>query len=203
MSKSRRAGFSLIEVVVVLGVLGIVTGIGSVMFAKMMTLRTTMLTRAELDRRVDKAFEQVRKDFTSTISPDLALMSLIGVSAYTQESVPNADDRVIITVYNPTPEGGTTGLAVMYYVNRTAPGGPVLVRVPVDVHKGAPVGSEMPVLEGVQRIDIQYQTDEGEWVDEWTDTALPKAARVSLVVRDPNRPDAEVVRAAMFPIFVS
>ena len=96
--KRRQAGFSLLEVIVVITIIGVVTGIGSVMFFTMMDVWNGLKTQVDLDRNAEQALDSMAQDFAAAVSPKLAGQALTGTDGTIENAlfrrIPLANDAV-------------------------------------------------------------------------------------------------------------
>ncbi len=101
----RHRGFTLIEIIVVIGLLGVISTLGSVLFYKMSDGWQRILVRAELDAKADRIFNSMRADFAHVLSANLSQVPLRGFEDQARlemlEHVPVADDRIVIPVQVP------------------------------------------------------------------------------------------------------
>ena len=200
-----RRGFSLLELIVVIGVMGVVTSLGATTFVRMMDYWAAERGRVELERRAEYALDQMRQDFAAALSSNLSGAALFGESRVArQEDLyfghDLADDQVFIPVQLPQASPGLVGAGLIRYViDRTE--GHNLLRRTGELDEAIPsVG--VNVAEGVLKMRVEYSAGDGAWVSDWTDQTSPRAVRVTLVLADPNRPAVQLSRKAVFPIRV-
>ena len=75
-ARSTR-GFTLLELIVVIGLMAIVTAWASSAFFKMSDAWRRISLRAELDARADQALDQMRADFAEVLSPELSARAVV------------------------------------------------------------------------------------------------------------------------------
>ena len=209
--KRKQAGFTLLEAIVVITIIGVVTGIGSVMFFSMMNLWNDLKTQTDLDRTAERILDGIGKDLAAVVSPKLAGQGLVGSDAVVPDPdyrrIPLDNDRIQFPALGLALHRaqGTTvevGELVTYHVDRS--GGNTLMRTMTSLAPGS-IANERPVSSGVLQLGFEYAgPDDPEWLASWTDeTSLPRAVRVTLTVADPDKPlRAQVCRKAVYKIHV-
>ncbi|HIJ65889.1 MAG TPA: type II secretion system protein [Candidatus Hydrogenedentes bacterium] len=208
----RRAGFTLIEIIVVIGLMGVVTTIGCVMFSRMFSATSVLTERVELDNKAEAVFKTLRRDFDQILSVELSGVPMRGVfenasddrSAMTLDKVLD-NDRVIIPVQRAAggAEEDQAG-KVMYWIDRQG-GEPTLVRTHGTLDEAEPKKARTIVQPGVVRMRIEYAPKDSEaWLRDqgWDRDDLPGAVRVSLTIVG-DHPLEQVSRKAVFPINVN
>ncbi|MCP4640321.1 MAG: prepilin-type N-terminal cleavage/methylation domain-containing protein [bacterium] len=192
----HRSGFTLLELLVVIGILGVLSSLGAVTFAQMMGRWSDVKHKIDRDRVADNILEGMRKDFSAIIST-----ALVGEDTCLVGFTVDDRDEVVFPVAAPTAQGRTLGGLVRYGLgdDRT------LQRVSYKLSDEYDVGEyPVTVAKGVVGMEIEYNagTEEG-WVDHWESPVLPKAVRVSITLADPDNPTRDQVsRWAVFPILV-
>ena len=81
MDARRNRGFTLVELILVIAILGVLSTIGVVMFGRINNLWTQTRNKTELDARAEYALEQVRQDIAAFVSPALTGAPLQGVDS--------------------------------------------------------------------------------------------------------------------------
>lgn len=204
MNRRRRpAGFTLMEVLVVIALMGIVTTLGFNVFLKMTDAWQSTRTRTALDRTAAQAFNAIREDLSHVVSPSLVGLALSGVDGTTRDDtrffgIDLGDDSLALSTLAPMgAEGVERAVVVKYYVRRGS-GQETLVRA---------IGSqETEVAEGVVSLEFEYAAPDGLWQSEWNSDKLPKAVRVSMTLLNPDmavQMGEQIVRKAIIPIYVS
>ena len=210
MRKRQQAGFTLLETIVVITIIGAVTGIGSVMFFTMMDVWTGLKTQTDLDRAAEGVLDSIGKDLAAVVSPKLAERGLVGTDGSADHPdyrrIPLASDEIEFpTLGRAVDSQGATrevGAIVKYRVDRAR--GNTLVRTATSLVPGSAV-NEQPVRAGVLQLGFEYAgAGNPEWVSSWTDeSSLPRAVRVTVTLVDPERPvRAQVCRKAVYKIHV-
>lgn len=207
--KPRRlnpTGFTILELLVVLAIMAVVTGIGSVAFVKITGYWNGLRLRTEMDRSCENIFASIEEDLDSVIPASLTPVPLTGKAddATMPEffGIPLADDTLSIPVLAPDQEGRQAPVLATYSVTRDDSGAPLLVRGQRPVDAGEDAESTMILARGVLQFRVEY-ADGAKWVSEWTDASLPAAIRVSLNLSVPGAPLREQVsRVQVFPVQV-
>lgn len=210
----RDTGFSLLELLVSMVIIGVLSTMGVVMFGKLIGYSTERQVRAELDRKAQNILDQIGQDIASIVSPDLTGQPLVGVpgSAMGNEK----SDLLILPVAMPTPpKGRTIGRNVNIRVlgedeqqgmaDGSRPDDGLLLREIYAFDKEMPIG-QIKIADGVRKFCVEYAPKGGgEWQSTWEDpqNRLPGAIRISVAVGDPKRPLRDPVsRKAVFPVNV-
>ncbi len=201
--KRHSTGFTLMELLVVLFVGSVVTGLGTVMFHRMTSYWGELNNQTELNLHAAQAFETLGEDFAGTLSIGLSNHPLIGDirKGGNDDLLPGAS-WVMVPVAVPTRIANRTkAVQVIYNVKRD---GGRLERKSNALYKEWESASEGTVIaEGVVKFRIEYLGVDTEWVTKWDGETLPRAVRVSLTLGNPENPLREQVsRVALFPIRV-
>ena len=207
-----RRGFTLVEMITVLAVLTVVSTLGTMAYLQIDGRWRTVHKRAELHAAADAIFVQMRGDFANLLAPRRTGLSLSGeTDTYRDQDlggywqVAFDDDRLVLPVelFNAA-EGVAERRRVAYRVDRTA-SPPVLVRAerPLDAAEPAVSVTPLPAghAPGVLAMAVEYFKD-GEWRRTWDRAGAPDAVRVSLTLRDINRPNEQIARRAVFAVQV-
>ncbi|GMV92096.1 MAG: hypothetical protein AMXMBFR82_18740 [Candidatus Hydrogenedentota bacterium] len=200
------SGFTILELLVVLAIMAVVTGIGSVAFVKITGHWNGLRLRTEMDRSCENIFASIQQDLNSVIPASLTPVPLTGkADAVTMPEffgIPLADDTLSIPVLAPNQEGRQTPVLATYSVTRDDSGAPLLVRGQRPVDAGEDAESAITLARGVLQFRVEY-ADGGKWVEGWTSSSLPAAIRVSLNLAVPGDPLREQVsRVQVFPVQV-
>ncbi len=208
-----RRGFTLLELLVVMALMGIVTSLGTTMFFRMTSYWNDLKNLTELDAMAGDAFSSMHQDFADTLSARLSGVALQGISREA-ENDPNyvdrdlEDDEIVLPIQTSgVGQRSLTGGRVRYLVERDPSASTyTLVRFAGGLSDGGPpVGGRIPVIEraNVIRLRFEYQpAGSSEWRPDWRDTTLPGAVRVSMTLSMPERSHLQVSRKAVFPIHV-
>lgn len=209
--KNQSHGFTLVELVVVIGIFSVVTTIGVTVFGSLTSAwnETKMLT--ELDFAASEIFESIHQDLADVMSSELAGSAIRGKHKTFRDEIKFrdrllGDDDIAFPIQtsgraNRSLSGGT----VRYHVSRQD-GGHVLVRNLGGLGEQMPVGGLVPIADRVDtiRFRCEYSSpDTGEWRDEWTEVGHPSAVRVSVTLQHKTREWLQVSRKAVFQINVN
>lgn len=204
----RKAGFSLLELLIVISLIGVATGLGTVMFSRMTDLWRQARVRAELDMRADGIFELMARDLAAVSSSKLSGVSVRGTGQSTREKqrfgmADLPDDTIVIPVLSVAgSDEEEQSKTVQYQIDRSG-GSHTLVRTVGGLSDEAPGQGRLEVASGVVGMRIEYANGKGseDWVGSWSAGSLPEAVRISLTLIDPNGSE-QVSRKAVFPLHV-
>ena len=195
----NNGGFTLIELIVALFVIGVISFISTDVWFTIMDNWEATSTRARLETAADNVFDEMRADFDCLLAPSLAGASISGVSTEAEAGEPSlALDSLTLPVERLNVLTGLREASLVTYriVRPTGDddnepaGDPVLQRVvrPLDApeNKGRP----QTILTGASAMQIQYFNGT-RWLADWKAKTLPELVRVSLLVL----PEAEDARA--------
>jgi len=204
ISTRERNGFSLVEMIVAIGLLAILTSIGTVMFFRMSDLWARGRLRVHLDAVAEMALAELRDDCAEIIPSATAGQALQGIEGEVKDQVLWAnvpDDKVVLPVLSTGMMGRRSAAAVSYHIDREAN---ALVRTANDPRAETPSPSRAVVTEGIAGLCIEYATGSATepWVRSWSESRHPEAIRVSVLVVDKDQPSEQVSRKAVFPIHV-
>ena len=215
MSERRpreSSGFTLLELLVVITIIGIVMAIGTSTFYGVMAAWNERRTVAELDAQADAVLESIRRDIADTLAYDVAAVPIHGDTATIEDTrtYPHAqhpDDTLLVPIRAVDPNRPLAVPAnVGYRVERAADGG-ILMRTVGPLGGGFPTtnrSERMPPAR-VLGFSVEYlSTEPGAlWTDAWSRGEMPAAIRVSLAIEDVDRPDQfQVARQMVFPVHV-
>ena len=198
------SGFSLVELVVAIALIGVVSSIGVSIFMKMSTLWGNAQLRTRLDARAENAFDRMRRDLADLMPSSVAGCALVGTEGqYVDEErfwgTELAADTLLFPMRTGEEQTGN-GVLIQYELDRSLC---ELVISTGPLSGGAPTERRAVVAEGVLQFNVEYAggTEPG-WKRSWTSPEMPQALRVTLVVMDLDRPHEQAVRRAVFPVHV-
>jgi general secretion pathway protein J len=200
----RRAGFTLLEIIVALGVLAIIAAL---------TFETiTNAVRARDMLEANDALNQTARTALAKIKRDLSLAYLTSqtqaVNTFRTVFVAHNDnpDRLWFTslshqrLYRDARECDQTEITLWTEDDPTTDGALVLLRreaprIDQDPEQG---GAILPIAYGVKEFEVRFQDPTtNEWRDDWDTTGtetpnrLPRAAQIVLTLLGPDEEDEE------------
>jgi prepilin-type N-terminal cleavage/methylation domain-containing protein len=205
--RPSNSGFTILELLVVLGIMAIVTGIGTVAFVKMTDYWSGLRLRTELDRNSEMAFRSIGSDIESIIASSLSAETVTGTTGTTKSDqffeILLADDTLSIPILAQNAEGKSVPVVVTYSVNREDNANPLLVRSQRAIGAGDEPGPELTIAPGVLQFRVEFTANGTDWDSEWSENAYPAAIRVSLNMAAPGDPLREqIARVHVFPVHV-
>ncbi len=200
--RTRRSGFSLIELIVVIAIAGVVTTIGMAIFSRMWTDWSIVRTRAELDQRAVYALDQIRKDMSAVLSPALSGSPLRGARG---EAEGAANDELVVPVQVPLADASQMQSGTVRYAVERKGGSPVLNRYQGALSGPGATDPATKIAEDVTQLRVEFlpRGGQSDWQPEWRETRLPAMVRVSVTVSLPGRPIDAVTRVAVFRVPVN
>ena len=199
-----RSGFTLLEVMVVLTIMGVITTIGTVAFFRMNDYWNNLQENMRLNKIAGNAFDIFRKDFENVLSVQAFDMPLQGVHSDNEENVhfwqiSLEDDSITfpVEIFNLF-EQESERLWVNYSIDRESDS-PRLVRkiMPYENKEGKVIITA--VLEDIAGMRIRYFDGES-WQDKWDAFALPKLVCVSISLVDYDKTGRQLARVATFAV---
>lgn len=210
-------GFTLFEIIVVIGIMGVVSTMGAVIFSRVTTYQSELSVKVALEEKAAGAIEAIRADLADCISAEESGVPLRSFDKpYKSDNVASqyfdrqlASDEIIVPVRSRLGAAGEleTEATVRYRVDR-ASDQHRLVRTVGGLRDLMPAGSESERVSDadVSRLVFEFADplNNDEWTSEWLEKQhLPSAVRVSITLKDRDRPWIEIAREAVIPIHVS
>ncbi|MDQ1257056.1 MAG: Type secretion system protein [Candidatus Hydrogenedentes bacterium] len=209
----RRHGFTLFELLLVIGLMGLATTLGGAILLEVMEAWDRVSVRTGLDAMAQTVFDRLDTDFGDMLSSDLTGVSLVVISRSLEDGNQPAgqvlpDDMLIVPVCTSTdPAGAVSGTTVMYQIEREN-GRDLLVQTTGDLQTDIPIGGRVELIPraDVLSMRVEYADKNGVWLEangeEGWFKGLPRAVRISLTLADLDRPDEQISRSKVFPIHV-
>lgn len=201
-------GFTLMELIVVITLMGIATTLGMEILFKMSAVWHDTSTRAEQERQINDIFALIHRDITA-----MASVANSGTFTSSQEQArydrfpdtPLPDGKMSFNVMDKTTDGQHKLIHVTYRVDRT-PKGSALVRTANPVDNAINVTTNI-LTRNILALSIETcdRTLNTKWHPGWGVEAsqpMPSAVRVSISLIDPNNPFNQISRKAVFPVYV-
>lgn len=207
----RRGGFTLLEVLVVIAILGIVSGLGTSAFVTITSAWNERKSITELDAQAQQAFESIRRDLSDALSYELSAMAIRGtrhdaVDTATVPAAHNADDVIAIPVQGASEGRARQRAALVGYRMDRGTGDGSLVRTIGDLEAEFPTTGRLEIIPGAHTVAfrLEYLSNDPHrlWVGDWQGAGHPGAVRVSLTLEDPDRPDIQISRKAVLRVHV-
>lgn len=192
----RRGGFTLMELLVVIAVMGIASTIGSKVFFGMTSHWLDLKIRTELDNQAESIFKEMGKDFANVLSADLSGVPLKGLTPEFSEG--GLPQDILVMLRHSASATSPGSASVQYTVNKDGVLERTVTKAPV-VNVFSLTNSERAK---VKRMRFEYWDGKAKWQKGWSDAALPHAVRVGLIISHPSQEHLWVSRTATFPINV-
>lgn len=207
----RRAGFTLLELLVVLTIIGIVMTIGTSTFVTVTAAWHERRAISELDNQAQLVLDSIGQDIASMISFEVSGVGVTGASREVKDdrtypAATHADDEICLPVNAfDTTRNFSTPSKVAYKVDRTGGTTGPLVRTSGPLSGDMPTGARLELVPArVQGFSVEYLGSDpnAAWIDAWAGPGLPRAVRVSISLEHPVRSEFQVARKAVFPVHV-
>ena len=207
MMRSRQ-GFSLIELLVVLGLLSVATGLAVTTFFRMNDQWDFVRTGAEFDERADKIFDYFHDDAETALS---AQVSSVAIAHNDRESEglfnefygsDFASDTLTLPVFAQLgSDRNLIAAKVRYYIERNTRSAVLRRQVTSIDGEFSDENPGIPVDDGVISLDFQFPNADGTgWVGRWGRPGTPPMIRVNILMIDPGDPTTQASRTAVFRI---
>ncbi len=218
LSRRGRAGFTLIEVVVALGLLAMIGVMAWSTMSSTLLARDILEQEDEVDRAARAAMDRIEREIgLAFLTPNTqAIQSYMTVFVgkddsecdqlwfaskshrRTRKSARESDQTEITLWCESDPDNGNRSVLLHRESQR------------ID-HEPARDGAIAPLARNVERFDLRYLDNRtGEWADEWDSQGseqaarLPRAVQVVLVLRveDPEDKDEVIERSYVSTVFI-
>lgn len=210
-SRYPKAGFTLLELLIVLSILGVVSTLGTSAFVTVTSAWNETKSLTELEAQAEAAFESIKRDLADTLSYDLSKLSIVGtsqdvVNTNTVPAAHDANDTVSIPIQGAS-LGRTRQRAAMvgYSIDRDLSKGS-LTRTQGELDGKFPTKGRQNVIPLAYTIAfrVEYLSNDPDqyWQADWQGPGHPKALRISLILEDLDRPDFQISRKKVFRIHV-
>lgn len=206
---SRREGFTLIELILVIAIMGVATTMGIVMLFNVAGSWKVTTTRTALDANADQVLRYIGLDMAELVSSKVAGATVKGVAqTITTEAfykIPLEND--VLTIPVEIKEKGVAHRAEIVYTVDRSQGNNTLVRKAQLPGGAGKSETGLRIVPGVNvlafRAEFLPRTPGGAWQAGWSDAVPPKAVRVTVTIGDPYKPQEQVLRKAVFPVEVN
>jgi len=210
-SEGARRGFTLLEVLVVIVILSVVSGLGTSAFVTITSAWNDQQSMSQLNAMAEDVFSAIATDFSDTLSHDLSGVPISGASrdSVDTRTVPaahNADDTLVIPIQGAAAGRTRERLATVgYRIDRSAATMPLL-RTLGELGDKTPGANGQSLVPGARTLAfrVEYLSEKPGrlWIQEWNGADHPRAVRVSITLQDLNRPDLQLSRKSVMHIHV-
>jgi prepilin-type N-terminal cleavage/methylation domain-containing protein len=208
----KNSGFTLVEILLVIVILGVVTALVTPAFVSVSSLWSDTTMKSDLSERAQEFFEDFGKTVDGIIPPNLAGLSVVcSPNTVSPKAGGAADSITFASEVFDNIETVNFARTVKYEVamSKTREGDTVqVIRRTEEPLGGAKEGARnqnpghFDVVSGVQGLRFECLDSAGKWDTAWNKDDLPVAIRVTIVLTDPYSPRLDVVRSAVFPVRV-
>lgn len=200
-SAHQRGGFTLLELLVVIGLIGVITTWGYVILFRIDSEWNDLRRRAELSAAADTVIATMRADFDAMVSPVLAGIPVSGAErTYQDPRRLMFDDTFSLPITAPD---GPQVHHVRYFVDRVD-GRSLLTREATAIATAASVSTALyPQVDvAYLRCEFASESESGgiAWVYGWDRPEPPTAIRISMTLTNPDFPHIQVSRKAVFDV---
>lgn len=204
--KRSQQGFTLIELIVVLGIMGVVTTLATSVFIQMNSSWAEIRSDADFEIKANNIFDEFRRDADQAIPQSVTHVPLAVTNDQyrgASEAFFNAffnSDTLEFPAYVPLgPQGLLRPGRVRYFLDRQS-GAPSLIRQVLTLDGESVVGQQN-VGTGVYGFDVQFPAADGRgWTNDWTGNRAPSFVRVSILLIDDRDATEQVARTAVIRI---
>ncbi len=208
MKRANRSGLTLIELITGIAVLSVVSTIGMGVISGAMDGWSVAKINRNLDHNAQNVFDQMRGDFGRVAPSALTGVGLVGGELRSDDpdrtGATRMDSFFVLPVSNQQSQGADLMASVMYRLVREEGKPTILQRTMGPLGAKQPEGGALTLLAGSVPLGLraEFQNAQGDWLKEWKEAGLPEAVRVSLTLRDENRPNEQIVRKSVFALHV-
>ncbi len=211
MSTGNRssAGFTLLEIVVTLGIVGIVAALGFQILYGVMDGYAELRDRTELDAQARQALALIRRDVLDMAHPATVGEPLTSTAsdatAFEDDQfwrIPLESDEMRFPILISGADQDERVVMVRYWIERSNGVG-ALYRSVYELGE-EPEENGAAQLQGVIGFRTEFATGgDPPWLPYWDEPyATPKAIRLSLSLVDPDRVETQVAHRAVIPVFL-
>ena len=203
----RRAGFTLMELLVTLSLLGVVSTIGVTAFFRVADYWTAAVRTQRLETQASAALDAIREDLDRMLSPRSGAGAFSSVcqtarhSFGTVESTANDDKLTFPIVQKNAATGAFERTLVTYEIDRHAAMPRLMRRVRGTDAAAQAAGAPVVIAEGVFSMSVLCG-DPPDMTCGWDAPEPPEGVVVSLGMADPADPGAGLSRTATFELQV-
>lgn len=209
----RKSGFTLLEMIMVIALLGVATTFGVTMLFKISDAWRKTSVRCELDNRAEHIFKSIRQDMAEMLSPSatgLPLKIEAGTGTFEVDKpvikVQVERDRFLVPTkltMRDDPKAELMHVDVEYAVE-SKEGVCRLIRIERLPGEAENKWKRSELDNAVISFHVETLDREpgAAWQSGWAKATAPRAVRVSVVLANPNNPLDQIVRMAVFSVEV-
>lgn len=203
----RRAGFTLMELLVSLSLLGVVSTIGVTAFFRVADHWTAVQRAQRLDTQASAALDAIREDLDRMLPPRTGAGAFASVCQTARhsfgalEATANDDKITFPIVQKNVATGAFEQAVVTYEIDRHAAMPRLMRKVRGTDADAQAAGASLVIAEGVFSMSVMCG-DPPDMTCGWDAPEPPEGVVVSLGMADPADPGAGLSRAATFELHV-
>jgi len=182
----RHRGFTLLELIIVIGLMGVASTMGTVVLFKVFGIWQGVTQRAALEAKADTIAADMRATLLAGQKAQGFAITCTGKAA---AGAPPEDRLVMVNV--------AAQAEAVYEINRELPVPRLLFKQTIN---GAT--AERVVAEGVMAFCVESLPRQAgaSWQRDWQQNELPAALRVTLVVGAFDQPRNQILRRLVVPV---